>query len=194
MARSKKLIVVNTVGTLGYLFCLLQWLWAGLLYAPLLAQTGIVEQILPKQTPKPAPVEVAGGEPSLALLIIGVVITVFVIILTIVVLVRLPVAIGKTGKKVTQRTVSSVMPALTHHKKLPEKQQKRLHLTISFLFKTILAIIPIAVLLFVPIETLPFSANVLWTVTVFLAAMTAVFFGLQYLLVKLGKLDGKVVW
>lgn len=193
MVQSKKLIIINSIGTLGYIFCLLQWLWAGLLYAPLIATTSVIDQMLPQPTREVTPVETA-SEPSAALLLIVAAITTAVIFITIIVLLRLPKAIGQTGQKVTQRTATAVLPVMMHHQRLPAAQQKRLRLTVSFLFKVILTVLPVTAGLFVPIETLPFNSAVLWAVALFLAALTSLLFGLQYLLVRLGKLDSADVW
>lgn len=140
---SKRLYVVNLLGTLFYLSCLLQWAWAILPYMP-----GIVEFTkLFHASPEP-PVESvqaipASGPPSMTLLIVACVITAAIIGLTLYVLAKLPTAVAKSGQKITQRASNFIVPAITHHAQLPLKKRQRLTARVIAYLKLTVCIIPI---------------------------------------------------
>lgn len=139
---SKRLFVVNFFGTLFYLSCLLQWMWATLPYMP-----GIVRLAEMLQGPKdaPAPIqEVAASEPpSLLLLIIAVVATTIIIGLTLYVLIKFPVTVAKSAQKMTQNASARIVPIVTHHARLPEKKRRRLTARIVVYLKLIICVLPV---------------------------------------------------
>lgn len=139
---SKRLFVVNFFGTLFYLSCLLQWMWATLPYMP-----GIVRLAEMLQGPKdaPAPIqEVAASEPpSLLLLFIAVVATTIIIGLTLYVLIKFPVTVAKSAQKMTQNASARIVPIVTHHARLPEKKRRRLTARIVVYLKLIICVLPV---------------------------------------------------
>ena len=122
---SKRLFVVNFLGTLFYLSCLLQWMWAVLPYMP-----GIIRFTEMFRSPMgasaPAQEVAASGPPSLFLLVIALAATAIIIGLTLYILIKFPVTVAKSAQKITQNASARIVPIITHHAKLPDKKRKLL--------------------------------------------------------------------
>ena len=116
---SKRLYIVNLLGTLFYLSCLLQWAWAILPYMPGIVEFTKLFHTSPEPLVEPVQTIPAGEPPSMTLLIVACVITAVIITLTLYVLAKLPTAVAKSGQKITQRASNFIVPAITHHAQLP---------------------------------------------------------------------------
>ncbi|MNH58576.1 hypothetical protein D3C85_1114510 [compost metagenome] len=139
---SKRLFIVNFFGTLFYLSCLLQWMWATLPYMPGIVRLAEILQG-PKNTPAPIQETTTSGPPSLLLLIIALVATAIVIGLTLYVLIKFPVTVAKSAQKMTQNASARIVPIVTHHAKLPEKKRRRLTARIVVYLKLTICVLPV---------------------------------------------------
>lgn len=139
---SKRLFIVNFFGTLFYLSCLLQWMWATLPYMPGIVRLAEMFQG-PTGTPVPAQEVVASGPPSLFLLIIGLATTAIVIGLTLYILVKFPVTVAKSAQKMTQNASARIVPIVTHRAKLPEKKRRQLTARIVVYLKLTICVLPV---------------------------------------------------
>jgi len=180
--------LVNFFGSLGYLACLLQWLWAVILYSDILKSIASSFQSNAETAPVVDHSTVGFVAPSLPVIIFGAVVVLVMIALTIWVIVKVPSEIAKASKKVVGETAERVAPFVLkfQHKKITEKNRKKLTPRIIILIKLILLVLPIAlafssILLDKPV----FVLSVVTYATLFLACISLIFFVLQYILAKL---------
>ena len=110
--------LANFFGGVGYFFCLLQWFWVVILYFSIIEKVALFfstnnEKTVTKTIPA---VEIG---PNLSFTIIAVTITVFMILLTLYVIYKIPSTIVKTGKKIVHGTAETVTPMVLRyqHKK-----------------------------------------------------------------------------
>ena len=187
MVRSNKQpIVANIFGGLGYISCVLQWLWSFILFLPAIIGSGAIEALLPKtHTVQPTIVEPVPSTPSPFITIIAVIITIVVIGVTIFALVKLPLAVAKTGKKVTHEAAEFALPIIARHKALPEKKRRILTARLIRLIKLKLIVIPVIALFFVPQNDLPLPFDAILFVGAILAVGSLVWFGAQLILARL---------
>lgn len=190
---SKRLFVVNFFGTLFYLSCLLQWMWAILPYMP-----GIVRlaEILkgPEDTPAPVQEVAASGPPSLLLLIIAVVATAIIIGLTLYVLIKFPVTVAKSAQKMTQNASARIVPIVTRHAKLPEKKRRRLTARIVVYLKLIVCVLPVILCTC----TYFFETKLGYGITMVIAAVlglgSLLLLSAQLLIARLLKVKSSAIW
>jgi len=136
--HSKRAVLANIFGTLGYLSCLFQWLFVALLYLPLLLDNEQIKGfLLPEENTNSAPV-IAAGPPSPILIGFAIAFTVFMLGLTIFLLLRAPIAIARTGKTATTKTAGAIVPLVVHHQLSPSKKRR---LTIQLIKAIKLAVI-----------------------------------------------------
>ena len=141
--NQKRLLLVNTFGVFGYISCMLQWLWAGIIFVPLLLENDTVRNLfLPAENTTPPPAS-SLEPPSLIMMIVAIIVTVIVIGIAAVVLVRLPISIAKAGQKTVQATAQVILPVVTHHQKLPPKKKRLLTFRLIKIIKFSFCILPI---------------------------------------------------
>lgn len=181
----RRTLLANTFGTFGYIFCILLWGWTGVVYLPTLLENDTVTRLLlpPESNDVITPPVSTESSPVIAVVAIGV--TIAVVILTIVVLLRAPITIAKTGKTVTMRAADSALPLITHGKPLPLAKKKRLTVQLVKLVKLLIVLLPLFALLpgLIIELSLPFDIVIL---TSSVLALIAIFwFSLQYIIARL---------
>ena len=121
---SKQALLANIFGTFGYVSTLFQWLLVALLYLPLLLNNDQIKLfLLPEKTQYANPV--ASTTTSSPLLIgFALLVTISMLVVTIILLVRAPASIAKTGKNVTAKTASRIIPLVVHHPLSPAKKRQ----------------------------------------------------------------------
>ncbi len=190
---ARRTVLANVFGTLGYISVLFQWVWSLLLFAyPLLKENA--EGPLQPHQPSPSlpPVEISPDfAPVLGL--IAVVATVAILIITGIVLVRLPKTFGKKAAITTQSTAKAVLPVVTRHKKITKKEQARLSYRIVLTLKTLVIITPLVLLFFTP-AVAELGAQAAWAIGIFTAACSLAYFGLQQIIAWVGKIPHSDVW
>lgn len=141
---SKRVAVVNTIGVFFYLTCLFQWAWSALPYMP-----GIIQFLDMFQSKPDQPVShvnapsLISSAPTPLVWIIGTLITIAILSLTIYILIKLPISIAKSGQKLTQKTTSYILPAVSRHVKLTPKKRQRLTARIIIDIKIALSVLPV---------------------------------------------------
>ena len=178
--------LANSFGVFGYLSLCFQWLWAGAALLPSLLENKSVRHFL---IPEPSqnitaqqPLEAAF---SPILFLVAIIITVVVIAVSAIILIRLPIAIAKTGKKTVQSTAQAIIPVVTHHQKLPAKKQRLLTARIIKYIKFTLCILPIILLfVFINITTSQISDELLIFLEATLTIGSLLWFSLQYLVAR----------
>jgi hypothetical protein len=191
-AVSKRLVLANILGSLGYLSLLIEWAWVALLLVYPLVEKGKFSWLIPNTpTVAPPPIEPLVITPPLAIVMSLVVI--FCLIATIYALIKLPASVGRTGGRVTHVGAEAVIPKLTGHKKLSRSRMRRLSFRVIFAIKLIFILLPVvATLIFSSVSALP--NNVTWAVLAFLVVWPVLYFGLQAAIVSLLKLDPQLAW
>jgi len=184
--------IANTLGTLGYLSCGIQWVWATIILCyPIISDENsfLFRRDAPQiiaSTPTPPPLSPAVG----TVLIIA---TAALLVFTVITLIRLPKAVGKTGAKITQTTSAALLPTLTRHKKLSKQRRITLSYHVTLFIKLVITFLPLVILFLAPaIAALP--QNVILAVATFCFIWTTVAFSLQAVAVKLLKLRKSDAW
>lgn len=183
---------INTLGTLGYISGILQWTWTLIILGyPLLTADHVI--FFPKPTHV---VPITSGESvafSPVLLVAAIASTLLVLAFTVVTLIKLPKSIGISGAKTTHTVAKAIIPAVTHHKKLPKKQYVALSYRIIITLKYLLTILPLVLLVFAP-TIAELSQKIILTVGAGAAIFTLFYFTAQALLVEMLRIDKKSVW
>jgi hypothetical protein len=179
--HSWQIKIVNIIGAFGYLACLLQWLWVAMLYMNTIVGSGAWQFLT-----RPTPTTTVSSEPMINIpsglaMIIAVVITFLVLIITIVIIWRLPRQVAVTGSKITKSTAKRTVPLIYKHKKLPEKQRKKLIERLTWSVKLLLVALPVILTLFSDSINLETSYDIAVTIGLFLAVSSIVWFGAQYI-------------
>jgi len=180
--QPKKLLLVTSLGGLGYISNVLQWLWAGIVFLPLLIENQTVRDILLPQntTPRVAPESVAGSDISIITVAIGVAVTVIMLFITIVILVRLPKTIASATRKTTTAAARAVVPVITHHQKLPAKKAKILTARVAKYLKFASCLLAVAVVPLIYLFDTSLPHTVILFVALTLAIGSLIWFTLQY--------------
>lgn len=190
---SKRLFLINLLGTLFYLSCLLQWTWAILPYIP-----GIVRltEILqgPTNTPEPVQEVMASGPPSLTLFIFSIAATVIIIGLTLYVLIKFPVTVAKSGQKITQNTSAHIVPIITHHAKLTPKKRQRLTARVIAYLKLTLCVIPIVLSGCAFFVKTDLAYEIIMIIAAALGIVTLTLLGVQLLCAKWLQVKSDAIW
>lgn len=134
--------MANIFGTLGYLSCLLQWLVVALLYLPALLDNETIKHFLQPEATQPMTPIVADGPPSPILIGFALIFTVFMLIVTIIILVRSPLSLARTGRIITARTAETIVPVITHHRPIPASKKRHLTTQLIKVIKFSLVMMP----------------------------------------------------
>ena len=190
--RRTALAIANTFGTLGYLSILLQWTWALLLVCyPFL--TADHSFLLPDAPTRPLPSTDSTVTSSPITAIIAIAATAFVLVITVIVVAKLPKQIGKGGAKLTHQTAETLIPIVTKHKPLPKKKQRVLSYRLTLILKAALTIIPVLCLFWVQ-SPYPLTTSVVWTIGLFCASWSVIYIAVQQAVGLLVKIDTRALW
>lgn len=166
--------------SLGYLMGTVGWLWVLLVSVPPLIKTGLFDSLVAA----PAPIEQIAAPASsietspVTWAIIGVV-TLVILILTVVILIRIPRTIVHGGEQLVSHTTAAVIPVVAHHKPLPAKKRQALSRRIMLALQLGLSIMPLLISLFLP----PYgdiTTAIIITIAATLAIAAAVSFSLAW--------------
>lgn len=178
---SKRALLANTFGTLGYLSCLLQWLFVSLLYLPLLLDNKQLKSfLLPEPVQQPTRV-ITTSEPSVFLIIVAIVFTVLMLLFTIYLVLRAPFAIARTGKNITKKTAEAIVPLVVHHRPLSPTKKRLLTVRLIKIIKLVLVVVPLLISLSALFVSLTLSQDITLFVGASLAIGSVIWFSLQYL-------------
>ncbi len=179
----KKHLIVSIIGSLFYTMSAIQWLWSSLPYLPNIMR--FIETIQPTALPaKPVEQITVSSPPSGVFIAVVIVITIVVIIATIYALIKIPVTIGKTGKKITKAASNYIVPVISHHRPLTAQKRQWLTARIITDIKLALCIVPIliAALSYPMDSSLPYDIFML--ITAVLASIALVLLGMQLVVMK----------
>lgn len=191
-APSRRTQFVNTFGTLGYISLIFQWAWSLLLLFYPQLESGD-SFFYPEYSPNASSVPSLSLAPTPLTVGIAILVTLFIIILTIIVVIRLPKTIGQQGGKITQTAATAVVPIITNHAKLPATKKRELSYRIATIFKCLLLLAPLVLVLFVS-ESVPLDSSLIIVIAGFTAACSALWFALQYGLALLLRIPTRFLW
>jgi hypothetical protein len=178
-AYSKRALLANTFGTLGYVSCMLLWVWVSILYLPLiLGNEQVMEILLPSGEKSVVPPEPIAA--SLGVIIFGLAITVVVMVVTVLVLIRAPLTIARTGKTMTTKAAHSLEPLVVHGRSLPPQDRRRLTVSLIKLVKLLLVLIPVSAGLCTALVRVAVPFEVAMLVCSILALISVFWFSAQY--------------
>ncbi len=189
LTQPKRQIIVNTFGTFGYISLVLQWLWVSVLFLPQLFENdGVKDFFMPPVDITSTP-HVEFHTPPLLATVLAIVITVVVLMITVMVLLRLPTTISRSGKKATLKTAEKIIPILAHHQKLPATKKRQLTIQTIRTLKFVLTLLPFLLLLLVTVIPTSLPSDIVMFVGGFLTLGTLLWFGLEYTLARILKID-----
>ena len=188
-----KSALLNAIGALAYLFCLLQWVWAAVLFLPGIMNSDFMKQFLQKPV-TPPPVTSQAADVPVAGIIFMAVFVVLMILATIYIIIKIPSVVGKTGSKITHKATDLTLPIVTNHKKLPAKKRLQLTARLLFIVKVLLCVIPFGILYVADTKSVDIPRDVVIVIGAVTALCSVVLFCLQAASAKLLHVDYKQVW
>lgn len=188
-ATPKGLLVVNVLGTFGYISLILQWLWVSVLFLPGLIENDAIKGFLLPPATTTNGLQFEFHSPPLLATILAIIVTIAVLVVTAVVLIRLPSSISKSGKKATVKSAEKIIPILSHHHTLPAKKKRQLTLQTIRMIKLVLTVLPFLLLFLVIVVPTALSNEIVMLVGAFLGLGTLLWFGLEYGLAHILKID-----
>lgn len=182
----------NIAGTLGYLSVLLQWTWTLLLLCyPLLASDHSI--LFPQHPVHPVHTENQALATSPIGIFAALIVTAFILVLTVLVLTKLPRAIGKRGSQITQQTANVVVPIMVRHKPLSKAKRRKLSYRIILTVKLLAIVLPLVGLIFAqPVK--PLTSSVMWIVGLYCALWSVLYFAVQLAVAVICKVDRSRLW
>lgn len=191
-----KRAVANTFGSLGYLFCFLQWFWAIMLYFSVIQSVTLfispnadkkVEQTSNLTFTLPGPLEV----------IILVTVVAIMVAITIYALLTMPRSIVRTSHKIVNRTAETMVPVVmkAQHKHDTKKFRAVITSRLALAIKVLLIVLPIAL---TTTSGLLEKQSIDYTIAMVagggLASLSILFFAIQYLLAGLLRVRVSDLW
>ncbi len=186
--RSRKQILLDTIGTAGYVAATVQWLWLCLLFMPSFLHSPLFTTfIMPTTATSQAPeaiITTSSGSAPLWAIVFAVVVGIIAVVGGIYALIRLPGSIGKGGETITHTPVEILMPKIAKRQHLKPKQRLVMSRQLLFVLKLLLCVIPAVTVLFVSELPDGLTRGVIAIISLFLFAWSFCFFILQALIAK----------
>lgn len=156
----------------AYLSVAFQWLWVLALGLPPLIDAGFFDSFIsPTKAPEPT-VQPTLDSPPLAVTIAAGVTTILFLIITVIVLIKLPKAVSKTGEAIVHQTANAIVPVISHNKKIAATKKRVLTQRVVLLLRLTLVLLPLLLALFLPpIDTV--SRQVVLTIAIWTAIISS---------------------
>lgn len=188
---------MNVMGSIGYVACLLQWLWAMIILLPSMIESPIFKFFVPDTTETPPPVvqptPSSEGIPAI-ITVIALLLGVAIVIGTIYVMfVKLPRSVAKTGEKVTHTAATVISPVIIEHIHVPAKQRRTIPMLVIVVTKLLLVFLPLGLLLFAQGIEVAMSFDLIMLIGIFLFSWAFILFALQFVLSQLLRVDYKTI-
>ena len=188
--------IANIFGSFGYLSILIQWFWfLAIVVLPYLESSSLKSLFLPTHDEHRQVVASTLSMPPIVQGIITVIAVLFTIAITLYAIYIIPRSVGKAGKTITQKSAQvTVMHLKHHHKPLTKPERKRAFEYLTWSVKLVLLLLP-CVLLLLPIkDTLTIPHEIILLFGIFCAAMSLIWFGVQYIISRLSRSDPREIW
>jgi hypothetical protein len=187
-------LIVNSLGTLGYLSIVIQWTWCLITLGHPLLSADIFAT--PPPSPSPSSIHSPMIDPGLFapfVPLFAVLVTILVITLTVITLIRLPRTVGKKGAELTHVIATQIVKKAEHRHRMTPKKRVQVSVWITWILKIVAIYVPFALVFATPaVEDL--SSQLITLIGFTCAAFSTLYFTLQLLLSFILKLDTKKVW
>lgn len=141
--------VGRSLMAVAYLALVFEWLWLVIIGLPPLIETGVFDTLV--NPPQPIARQDERQEDMSPVVIAAVgAMTVVILGVTVVILIKLPATILKSGDVVMERAAAKTLPVITHHKPLPAKKRRELSRRLRLVFELVACAIPLVILPFLP--------------------------------------------
>ena len=186
-ATVKRQLIVNVFGTFGYISLILQWLWVSVLFLPQLFENNTIKDFFMPPGDVSAIPHFEFHTPPFLAIVLAVIITAAVLVVTVIVLVRLPTAISRGGKKATHKSAEKIIPIITHNHKVSLQKKQQLTIQTMRILKFVFTLLPFLLLLLVTFIPAELPDEIVMFVGAFLALGTLLWFSLEYGLARILK-------
>ncbi len=188
--------LANFFGGLGYFFCLLQWFWAIVLYFSIIEKLAVLFSANnDKQVYKPLVIIDTGI--NMPLMIVSAIIAIFMLLVTVYIIYKIPITIAKTSEKIVHSTAENITPIVLHaqHKKDTKSNHKKISIRLVIFIKIILIIIPV-ILSFTSqyIDSKQIDFDIAVYVSLWLACFSILSFATQYIFANLLSVKKQDLW
>lgn len=185
----KRQLAANATGAIGYLWALLGWLWAAVLF---LTSTRLLENLdrepIPSRYPTLDLPEITMPEPvSTALLLL---VVAFMIGLSIYAFIKAPAEAVKQSSRVATKTASKIVANTSRNQPLPARKKRALTAKITIYIKlaaTLLSTLIVGALAIFAADNMTLAPNLAILVAASISVAALISFAVQYLLAKLLK-------
>ena len=186
--------LVNVFGSLGYTALAVQWLWSMLIISiPYVDNDSFRGYMMPAESSStPTPLVTDIPEPVATVLMLVVVL--FAISISIYAIIAVPRSAGKAGGKATKVAVQAAVPKISKHKKLTKKERIGLSERLTWGVKALLVVLPLLLSLLPIHDAVPLDRDVVIAASILLAIISLLWFTLQFIVVKIYKIDPANVW
>lgn len=166
-------VVARVLLGFAYISICFQWLWVLALGLPPLIEAGIFDSFTTSEVAPPTNSPI--NDPPSPLLTIGAgIVTIIFLIITVVVIIKLPKAVAQTGETIVHQTAEVIVPVITHHKKLPAKTKRALTQRLTNLLRSMLVLLPLVAALFLPaVESI--SRDIILIIALWMAIISSIF-------------------
>lgn len=176
-----RIITRNLLLGAAYFTVILQWFWVTVIALPPLIEGGAFDGLVQsspatKRIETTDPVEITG--PTLWL--IGGV-TAFILILTAIILIKIPKTILSTSESIVHKTTDAVIPIVTNHAVLPVKKRRELSRRLTLAIQLLAATAPAVICLFLP-PVNELTREIIITMAVTMVIISVVCFGLAWVI------------
>lgn len=195
---SKKLRAINALGSTGYFFSVLQWLFVFILYFGWI-NTYFLKTMMPaapeEQLIPPTAVQSSAGEVLSPIALIGIALFVIIMVaVTVYAFMKIPKMVAGAGNKVATVVTSQAAPIVARAKHIPNTKKNQLKLQGAILVYVKLAMISLPLIFawtarFITEQVL--SADVALFVGAVMVIPAVIFFSLQYLFGRVAKIPLK---
>lgn len=169
----------RTLLTIAYMALVFEWLWLVIIGLPPVIESGLFDALsMPVESSQTRPEPQSDSSPVM-IAAVGAM-TVIILIVTTVILVKLPHTIMKGGDVIMTQVAEKTLPVITHHKTLPPKKRRELSRRLRLLFELIVSVIPFALLPFTPAPE-GLTQSMVLTVGGFLGGIALVSFATAWL-------------
>ena len=192
MSNNTKKLIANSIGSIGYVFLLVEWLWAVIIIGYPLFSSDFSFFVPPAPPPATTP-EFTYGSFQPFVTFVAIATSILVLTLAVITIVQLPKTIAKQGKKTTQGIAKKVIPHVTPKREQTTKRIIVLTTRLAYALKCGAIAIPLVALAVVP-NTTSLSTELTVIVGGFFAVITAASFALQSLIAYALRLPQKYLW
>jgi hypothetical protein len=166
---------------IGYFSAVLQWLWVLLVALPPLIRSGAFDALQNTEAPGDVSMTIAPVEATPFLWLMVGLTTLMVLIVTVIVLIRVPRTIVGTSERIVQQATHVVVPTITHHKKLPASKQRAISRKVALSLRLVAAVLPFLICLFLPAYQ-ELSREIILIISLWLAGISIASFGASWVL------------